>query len=206
MLKYAKLCPLLVYIVGILFVFVSCYGPKNTDNSPVVKMQLEIDTQKEMIQRLETELEHEKNKPVVIKYVDKIVEKEQESMTAFKILGMWMMGLSIGASVILHFLIPTMWYFGLAGFATGGGFYYLALTNQFLTPFMPYIMMGVVSLIFLGACVYIYYRVDWTNSERQGLADIVEGADTFAAQKLLKDVFMQPKRTFLPTFKIPFKK
>lgn len=199
----------LAFIVGALILLAACGSNRHDEENRKIQLEkqaleLQINDLKTSNAKLKQELEHEKSKPVEIKYVDRIVENEQKSMTFFKIMGMWIMGLSVGAGIILHFLIPSMWYFGAAGLGTGGFFYYCALTNQFLTPFMPYFVLAAATLIFFGAVIYAYKRINWTPDEKQGLNDIAHGDSTSdAAKKLLEDVLVKSKPKFwslIPSF------
>lgn len=131
----------------------------------------------------------EKIKEVVVtQHVKEVVKDTTSLLNWFKVIGMGLMGLSIGFYVVARSLFGGVAVIGLGGFATGLTFFGMSLSTQIALSWAPYFLFAWLVIGSLMALFYIVKHVNWTPDEKEALADIMQGRDTPLARKLLADI------------------
>lgn len=136
----------------------------------------------------------EKIKEVVVtEHVKEVVKDTTSLLNWFKVIGMGLMGLSIGFYVIARSLFGGVAVIGLGGFATGATFFGMSLSTQIALGWAPYFLFAWLVIGSLMALVWILKNVNWTPDEKEAVDDIRNGRDTELARKLLADLNLKSK-------------
>lgn len=188
------------YIVFILALLVlpgfSCSEQKR-QNETILQMAAEIETLKKENNSLKGSIHNVKEvvKEVIPEDAKRAVTENHSLMTKFQILGMFIIGIGVLATIVLWSIIPPFKYIGFAVTACGGAWYYLAITNQILIPFLPYVILAVLAFCFVGGVIYAIKHIDWTPDEKEGIKDIANGRyNTPMATKLFAQLKLEPSQ------------
>lgn len=167
-----------------ILLFPGCYGVKARQQIVELEQKLaEVQAAKPK------EVIKEKIKEVIVtEQVKEVVQDTTSLLNWFKVIGMGLMGLSIGFYVIARTMFGGVAVIGLGGFATGATFFGISLSTQLALGWIPYFLFAWLVIGSLMALYYIVKHVNWTPDEKEAVLDIKNGRDTELARKLLADI------------------
>ena len=176
----------IVLLLAILLV-PGCYG--STARQQIAELQQKLAEANAISAKAPKEIVVEKIKEVIVtEHVKEVIKDTSSLLNWFKVIGMGLMGLSIGFYVIARSLFGGVAVIGLGGFATGATFFGMSLSTQIALGWAPYFLFAWLVIGSLMALVYLLKHVNWTPDEKEAIDDIRNRRDTELARKLLADM------------------
>ena len=176
----------IVLLLAILLV-PGCYG--STARQQIAELQQKLAEANAISAKAPKEIVVETIKEVIVtEHVKEVIKDTSSLLNWFKVIGMGLMGLSIGFYVIARSLFGGVAVIGLGGFATGATFFGMSLSTQIALGWAPYFLFAWLVIGSLMALVYILKHVNWTPDEKEAIDDIRNRRDTELARKLLADM------------------